>query len=546
MSKRRSASQDWMAQLVTVSADAIIVIDDTQHITEFNQGAERIFGYTAEETIGQGLELLLPERFRHTHRRLIQHFAEGQERSRRMGERRHLAGVRKGGEEFSAEATISKLTVGEDRYVLAIILRDVSEQTQREESQRYLMHAGELLSSTSLDYDRTLSRVAQLATESLADWCLVYLGEPPQVRIVEVAHRRPVHPSTLDSMRGFLLDASQPYLARQTMEGRQPVLVPHVSPEMLPLMAQSRKHLELLHQVAPRSFMGVPLVVNGQLLGALMFISSESNRVYTARDLQTSVQLGRLAGLALENARLYQSARQAIEARDVVLSIVAHDLRNPLSAILMATRLMKTKAGDAGPMGLAENFEKWLSRISLSAHRMKRLTEDLLDVSRLQAGQSLSMNMGIHSAEALLREAFDTLLPLASDVQLRLDDVEQLPLIRGDRDRLLQVFSNLVGNALKFTPTGNSVRLGGRVAGGQVEFLVADTGPGLSDETRAHLFERFWQANPNDCRGIGLGLFIVKSIIEAHGGHVHVESGPGQGTTFFFAVPVVTGSGPAD
>lgn len=538
MSKKRTASQGRIADLVAISADAVIVIDGTQRITDFNKGAERIFRYTAAEMVGQTLDLLLPERFRLPHRRLIQQFAEGHGTSRRMGECRHIAGVRKGGEEFSAEATISTLTLGEDKYLLAIILRDVSEQTQREEAQRFLMHAGELLSSTSLDYDRTLSRVAQLATESLADWCLVYLGGPPKVRIVEVAHRHPVDPATLASMRGFLLDASRPYLARQTIEGRQPVLVPYVSPDMLPGLTQSSQHLELLRQMAPHSFMGVPLVVNEQLLGALMFISSESNRVYTPRDLQISVQLGRLAGLALENARLYQSARQALDARDEVMGIVAHDLRNPLSTILMVTRLMKKKAGASGGMGLAGDFDKWLSCISLSAHRMKRLTEDLLDVSRLQAGQSLSMNVGVHSAEGLLREAFELLLPLAGEVQLRLEDMEPLPPIRGDRDRLLQVFSNLVGNALKFTPPGNRVGLGGRRVGEQVEFRVADTGPGLSEETREHLFERFWQANPNDRRGIGLGLFIVKSIIDAHGGHIHVESRPGQGTTFFFSVPI--------
>src|SRR6218665_625035 len=539
-----ASPEAWIAEIIAGASDAIISTNDAQLITLFNTGAEKIFGYTAAEMLGQPLELLLPERFRLIHRRLMRQFAQGRITARRMGERRHIVGLRKGGEEFSAEASISKIEL-EGEHILTVILRDISEQWRREEEQDFLMNAGALLSATSLDYDRTLSRVAQLATESLADWCLVYLGDPPRVRLVEVAHRDPDKREVAASMRGFTLDASQPYLARQTMEGRQPVLVSDVSSDMLPGMAQNSEHLQLLRRLAPRSLMGVPLVVNDQMLGALMFIASASRRPYTPRDLQFAAQLGRLASLALENARLYQSARRSTEARDVVLGIVAHDLRNPLNTILMVTHLLQITVERSGWTRPTENLDKWLNSLSSSAQRMNRLIEDLLDVSRLEAGQTLSVRMSVQSARALLEEALEASLPQAGTLHLTLELAEDLPPVLGDRDRLLQVFSNLVGNALKFTPPGGRVRLGARVEGGQVEFFVADTGPGIPPEARAHLFERFWQLHRDDRRGAGLGLSISKGIIEAHGGRIRVESEPGQGSTFFFSVPIASGDASA-
>lgn len=537
-----SSPETGIADIVASAADAIIAINDAQCITLFNAGAEEIFGYRATEMLGQPLERLLPERVRQLHHRFVQLFAEGRVKARRMGERQPVIGLRKGGEEFFAEATISKVDLKGGEHTLAVILRDVTEQQRREQEQRFLMHAGDLLADTSLDYERTLSRVAQLATESLADWCLVYLGEPPQLRLVEVAHRDPTQREMAASMRGFFLDTSRSYLARQTMEGRQPVLVSHVSPEALTAMAQSAEHLQLLRRLTIGSYMGVPLMANNQLLGALMFISSISGRVYTPEDLRFAVQLGRLASLALENARLYQRARQSTEARDTVLGIVAHDLRNPLNTILMVTHLIQAAVAQVEWKNLSDAVNPKLDSISKAARRMNRLIEDLLEVSRLEAGQTLAVHTSVQSARTLLREALETARPQAGQLRLILDLPTELPPVAGDRERLQQVFSNLVGNALKFTPPGGLIRLGARVEDRHVEFFVADTGPGLSAEARAHVFERFWQANRQDRRGAGLGLSIVKGIVEAHGGRVRVESELGQGTTFFFTLPIASGS----
>ena len=188
--ERAAALESLFARMVANAADAIIAIDDAQVITLFNSGAERLFGHRAQEVVGQSLDVLLPERFRRKHRWFIEHFAQGTVMARKMGARRRVFALRKNGEEFAADAAISKVEF-QGKLSLTVILRDISEQRREEAEQRFLVMAGEMLSSTSLDYARTLSRVSQLAVQSLADWCLVYLKEGTRVRLSEVAHRIP-------------------------------------------------------------------------------------------------------------------------------------------------------------------------------------------------------------------------------------------------------------------------------------------------------------------------------------------------------------------
>jgi PAS domain S-box-containing protein len=527
----RADSEARFAGMVSIAADAIISVDDAQRITLFNTGAESIFGYSAPEVLGQPLDMLLPERFRASHRAFVQAFAAGPEPARRMGSRQLILGLRKNGEEFPADAAISRLQL-DGGHVLTVILRDVSVQKRVEEELRFLVRAGELLSSSSLDYERTLASIAQLAVRSLADWCIVYLWEGEQVRRVEVAHRSPGKQEVAAQLQRLNLDPRRPFLARDVLNGREPLLIPHFTPEQLVSSAQSPEHLALLQAMAPHSFLGIPLLAQEQVLGALVFLSSESGRVYTSGDVEFARGLGRLASLAVENARLYESARRATRARDDVLSIVAHDLRSPLNSIVLGIQGLQRRGTTADAPGPA-TLEPLLS----SARRMSRLIEDLLDVARLEAG-SLSIHASPQPTGELLREALEAARPQAGALRLVLEAPEELPPVLADRDRLLQVFSNLLGNALKFTPAGGEVRLGARVEGTHVCFFVRDTGVGIPPEALAHIFDRFWQADRRDRRGAGLGLSITKGLVEAHGGRLRVKSEPGQGSTFVFTVPI--------
>ncbi len=170
---------------------------------------------------------------------------------------------------------------------------------------------------------------------------------------------------------------------------------------------------------------------------------------------------------------------------------------------------------------------------------MNRLIQDLLDVARMEAGQ-LSVTRAPLAAAGLLVEAVDMQRPLASSssVELRLDLERDLPEVIADRDRLLQVFENLIGNAIKFTQAGGRITVGAAPRNDELVFWVADTGCGMAPESLPHVFDRFWQATRADRQGAGLGLPITKGIVEAHGGRIWVESALGRGSTFFFTIPV--------
>jgi PAS domain S-box-containing protein len=527
-------SETRFAGIIAMAADAIISVNVEQRITLFNAGAEAIFGYSASEVIGQPLDILMPERFRGRHHEVLRAFGQGAPISRKMGARQVLFGLRRNGEEFPAEAAISKLEVA-GKVVLTVIFRDITPQKQVEAEHRFLARAGEALSS-SLDPERTLASVAQLAVQSLADWCIVYLMEGEQVRRLEVAHRSPGQQELAQALRDFRFDMSRPFLAREVLLRRTPVLTPHVTADVLASLSQDDEHLALLRRLGPRSLMGLPLMSGERLIGALVFISTSAGRTYGPANLEFARGLARLASLAMENARLYQSAQRATSVRDEVLGIVAHDLRSPLSSIAMWLQVVERLVQRQGGGELKAKSKEPLEMISSACQRMNRLIQDLLDVARMEAGR-LTLSPSWQTPASLLREAVDSAHAQATQLQLHLESPEALPPVLADRDRLLQVFSNLLGNALKFTPPGGEIWVGARLEGEQVRFHVRDSGPGIPPESLAHIFDRFWQANRTDRRGAGLGLSIVKGIVEAHGGKLQVESEPGRGSTFSFTVP---------
>jgi PAS domain S-box-containing protein len=229
-----------------------------------------------------------------------------------------------------------------------------------------------------------------------------------------------------------------------------------------------------------------------------------------------------------------EALREAVYAREQTLAVVSHDLRNPLGSVSAAAELLLEV-----PLP-EERRRQQLETIRRSAERMNRLIQDLLDIARIDAG-GLSVRPEICHVPPLLREAADLVALRAgdSDVTLAVEcDGEDMPRVRADHDRVLQVLTNLLVNGVRHTPPGGRVTLscGGR-EDGMVILEVADTGSGIPEHDREHLFERFWRPDGADAQGAGLGLAIVKGIVEAHGGRVWVESETGQGSIFRFTLP---------
>jgi PAS domain S-box-containing protein len=233
-----------------------------------------------------------------------------------------------------------------------------------------------------------------------------------------------------------------------------------------------------------------------------------------------------------ERERLYGAAKQAVADRQHVLSVVSHDLRNPLNTILLAAETMKD---DGTP---AEIREKGLSAITRAAARMNRMISDLLDVNSIEAGR-LAINALPQDPLSVVAEVLELLGPQAASRNLSLlkEAPAELPLIRGDRHRLVQALANLVSNALKVSAAEGSVTIRLRHVEREVVFAVIDSGPGIPEEARGRIFDPYWRADNATYKGTGLGLAIVRGIVEGHGGRVWIESEPGHGAAFLFSIP---------
>ena len=414
--------------------------------------------------------------------------------------------------------------------------RDITERKRAENRQQFLAEAGGLLATIGAEHD-LLSKIAKLAVRFVADCCIVDVVEDEGVRRLEVAHAAADRPWFADVLARIPLDQTRPHLVWSVLETRKPVLMSDVPPGFMESVAQSEEHLRALLALELRSLMAVPLLVLGRILGVLLFISSRADRRYEAEDLRVAMELAQRVALAVENARLYRTAQDAIEGREEVLRVVAHDLRTPLSTALMAATAILRVCRAENDAGKAAH--KLAATISRSLDRASRLIRDLLDVARMERGGFAVERTALPPGEILM-EVAEMFASPASDRSLELETKvpEELPPVFVDRERILQVLSNLVDNAVKFTPPGGRVRIEAERRNDEVCFSVSDTGPGILHEHLPRVFDRFWQARQADRRGTGLGLPIARRLVEAHGGRIWAESTPGQGSTFHFTVPI--------
>ena len=243
--------------------------------------------------------------------------------------------------------------------------------------------------------------------------------------------------------------------------------------------------------------------------------------------------------LAGENARLYEQAQRAVRVREQILAVVSHDLKNPLATILMAADAL---AKSGAPEERQGELPKAVGRIRRAAERMLRLIEDLLDFASIETGH-LAIKRQPQDPGLMIQETLASFENIAQEKRQRLTaSVEpNLPKVDCDRDRILQVLFNLVGNATNAAAEGGHVTLRVEARGNDLLFAVSDDGPGISEEDLAHLFERYWRGGEAKYMGTGLGLSIARGIVNAHGGRIWVESEPGRGATFLFTVPAADG-----
>lgn len=535
-------------RLMTETAqDAIFTIDEGSRITFCNRAVERLFGHAPEELIGKPLDIIIPERLRAAHRRGIARYLRTRTPSIPWSGV-ELPALHKDGHEFPCEISFGAWSSGA-QTIFTGFARDVTERTRALELEQQARTEAEAARSQlerRADEEASFRHLASALTGAVEMTDVLYeiTNRATHVtradgvyveRIVMVNGTRLVE-VVASSGRGAPprgLRVSFPgSMTDEIMQNGVPVILAEMGTfgrSMAPYLVDSCGECEVL--VAP-------LVAEHEPLGALVLLNSRSSgRHFRENDVVRARTLGDLTSLALRRVRLMEQEREAkeraeaaVRVRDETLGIVSHDLRNPLTKIALSADLLVDATAEEGT--------ELVETIRSSARQMQRLIQDLLDVARMESG-ALSVAKEPVETEPLVREMCESNERLAKQKQQRIAcQIDgPLPPVCGDRERLVQVFGNLIGNAMKFAPERGTITIEARPNGNVLQFTVRDTGPGIPPADLKNVFTPYWQAKKTAHMGAGLGLAIVRGIVEAHGGNVWAENAPGGGALFTFTIP---------
>jgi PAS domain S-box-containing protein len=548
-------------QLLVESAETmgIFMLDATGRVVSWNIGAERIKGYRPGEILGKPYSTFFPpeEQAAGLPEALLER-AAAEGRVTEKGER-----LRKDGTRFIAHVTLTALRDEEGGLRgFSKVTRDITAQVRGEEERQRLLEVEQRARAELENLNERLERRTQEEIEfrhlssaltgatDMGDVLLEITSRGIGVTRADGAYvERIVNPRAdvevvANSGSGTPERGTRvPYpgsLTEELLEGRNAVILADLSgfgAAMAPYLTKSCGECEVLV---------VPLIADDEELGALVLLNSRvSGRQFHEDDVEKARTLGDLASLALRRVRMIEQekearhlAEQAVRTRDELMGIVSHDLRNPLTRISLSVQLLESE-------GLPEPAAGELAQMVRAVDEMKRLIEDLLDSVRIEAGNFTIRRTWVPAA-AVVEDAAEShrQLAAAKRQELKIDVRGDLPEICADHPRLLQVFSNLLGNAIKFTPEGGIITLNAEVADGSLLFAVADTGPGINEAEIGNVFEPYWQSKKTAHLGAGLGLSVARGIIEAHGGGIRVENIPGEGARFSFTLPLQSGSPP--
>jgi PAS domain S-box-containing protein len=415
---------------------------------------------------------------------------------------------------------------------------DIHEQKRAEETSRYLAEASANLASV-VDFESTLQKVATLAVPYFADWSAVDVANGDgTLRRLAVAHQNDEKIALVQRlMQEYPPDPESPTGAVAVLRTGKPLIIDEISDGMLAQAAKDERHLNLIRSLGLKSYICVPLIASGHTLGVLTFATAESGRTYTETDLALAMDLAQRAGVAVENTQLYQALREADRRKDEFLATLAHELRNPLAPIRNSLQILKLPRIDAA---MVERSREMMER---QVHHLVRLVDDLLDVSRVMRGKIELRKEHIELA-TIVGRAVETVQPLvdAQGHNLSVQLPNESLLLDADPVRLTQAVGNLVTNAAKYMEPNGRIWLTAEREGDKAVLRVRDNGIGLASDMLPCIFELFVQVDHASTKaqgGLGIGLTLVKNLVQMHSGSVEARSaGLGQGSEFVVRLPL--------
>jgi PAS domain S-box-containing protein len=522
-----------LADIVESSQDAIISKTIDSRIVSWNRGAACLFGYSADEAIGKPITILIPPE-RHDEERLI----IGQLKRGERIEHYETIRITKQGQRIEVSETISPIRDRTGRIVGASkIARDITARRQAERTAGFLARASAALSER-IDYLSMLHKIASLAVPLFADWCAVDLLEPDgAIRRVAQTHSANAKVELSECLDGNNRTlASVPCNADQVIRAGELAWVAQIPDELWMPVAQDDAKGRPIRSLKLKSFICVPLKTSGQVLGALTFATAESARSYDYDHAQAAQDLAHRAAIAIENGRLLKALQDSDRRKDEFLAMLAHELRNPLAPIRNAVEIFRA-AGAPTP-----ELEWVLGVIGRQVHQMTRLVDDLLDVSRISRGtfelrkERVAMQSVVDGAVEASRPLIDT-----HAHELIVDIPQTSFYLDGDPTRLSQVIMNLLNNSAKYMDSPGRIWLTVVRDQDQIVIRVKDTGNGIPRDMLPHVFDMFTQVDKSLERtqgGLGIGLTLVKHVVELHGGTIEAHSeGPGHGSEFIVRLP---------
>ena len=506
-----------------------------QHINFVSDHVEKMLGYTVDEWLSTPnfwLTIVHPEdreRASAEAHAIFESRAGGVSRFRWTHKDGHTVPV-------EAQSSVILDERGEPAGMRGVTM-DITEREAAEGRLSFIAEASRVLAS-SLDYEATLERLARLPVAALADYCLIDLSDADgTVRRVAASHVDPARRPLVARLREYPPDSHGAFGVARVLRTGEPVVVPEVNDEVIASMTRDETHAGLLRELGLKSFVTVPLVARERTIGALTFASTRARRAYSDEDVSFAQEIASRAALAIENSRLYKRAQEVNRAKDEFLATLSHELRTPLTPILGWTHMIRS-----GRLG-EEEVGRGVRVIEKNSQSLSRLINDLLDMSSILSGKMRIEREPVELA-SVVREAVETVRPQAEARRVALEASlgGESPTVSGDRTRLVQVFWNLLNNAVKFSPEGGRVRVALDSDGGrEARVHVEDEGAGITPDFLPHVFERFRQADMGTTRehgGLGIGLALVKSFVEAHGGAVRAASaGEGRGSRFTVTLP---------